>query len=127
KKRPRSLFLNISEAVKIGILHIDPKKIKPTQILVFSFAFLILAGGILLSLPVASKSGESIGLLNAFFTATSAICVTGLVVVDTYTQFSIFGQIVIMILIQIGGLGIMTMATLVFLLLGKRITLRERL
>lgn len=119
--------MNISEAVKIGILHIEPKKIKPTQILVFSFAFLILAGGILLSLPVASKSGESIGLLNAFFTATSAICVTGLVVVDTYTQFSIFGQIVIMILIQIGGLGIMTMATLVFLLLGKRITLRERL
>jgi len=103
------------------------KKIKPTQILSFGFAFLILAGGILLSLPVASKSGESIGLLNALFTATSAICVTGLVVVDTYTQFSIFGQIVIMVLIQIGGLGIMTMATLVFLLLRKRITLRERL
>ncbi|NLZ52973.1 MAG: Trk family potassium uptake protein [Thermoanaerobacteraceae bacterium] len=103
------------------------KKIKPTQILSFGFAFLILAGGILLSLPAASKSGESIGFLNALFTATSAVCVTGLVVVDTYTQFSIFGQLVIMVLIQIGGLGIMTMATLVFLLLGKRITLRERL
>lgn len=119
--------MDFSEAVKIKLLHMGLKKIKPTQILSFGFAFLILAGGILLSLPAASKSGESIGLLNALFTATSAICVTGLVVVDTYTQFSIFGQIVIMVLIQIGGLGIMTMATLVFLLLRRRITLRERL
>ena len=103
------------------------KKLKPTQILAFGFAFLILVGGILLNLPAASKNGHSIGLLNALFTATSAVCVTGLVVADTFTQFSIFGQIVIMVLIQMGGLGIMTMATLVFLLLGKKITLRERL
>lgn len=119
--------MDFSEAVKIKLLHMGLKKIKPTQILSFGFAFLILAGGILLSLPAASKSGESIGFLNALFTATSAVCVTGLVVVDTYTQFSIFGQLVIMVLIQIGGLGIMTMATLVFLLLRRRITLRERL
>ncbi len=119
--------MDFSGAVKIKLLHMGSKKLKPTQILAFGFAFLILVGGILLNLPAASKNGHSIGLLNALFTATSAVCVTGLVVADTFTQFSIFGQIVIMVLIQMGGLGIMTMATLVFLLLGKKITLRERL
>ncbi|HHY71468.1 MAG TPA: Trk family potassium uptake protein [Thermoanaerobacterales bacterium] len=119
--------MDFSEAVKIKLLHTGAKNLKPTQILAFGFAFLILAGGVFLSLPAASKSGQSIGFLNALFTATSAVCVTGLVVADTYTQFTIFGQIVIMSLIQMGGLGIMTMATLVFLLLGKKITLRERL
>ncbi len=109
------------------MLHVGLRKLKPTQILAFGFAFLILVGGVVLNLPLASKSGQSIGFLNALFTATSAVCVTGLVVADTYTQFSLFGQIVIMSLIQMGGLGIMTMATLVFLLLGKKITLRERL
>ncbi|MDD4570229.1 MAG: potassium transporter TrkG, partial [Tepidanaerobacteraceae bacterium] len=102
-------------------------KLKPTQILAVGFAALILVGGTLLSLPIASKNGQSLDLLDALFTATSAVCVTGLVITDTYTQFSIFGQLVIMLLIQMGGLGIMTMATLVFLLLGKKITLRERL
>lgn len=102
-------------------------KLRPAQILALGFAIVILVGAILLSLPVASKNGESVGFLNALFTATSATCVTGLVVVDTYNQYSLFGQIVIMLLIQIGGLGFMTMATLIFLILGKRITLRERL
>jgi len=82
---------------------------------------------ILLNLPAASKTKESIGLLNAFFTATSAVCVTGLTVVDIHTHLSLFGQIIILILIQIGGLGIMTMATFIFLVLGKKITLRDRL
>lgn len=81
----------------------------------------------MLTLPAASRNGQSVGFLDALFTATSAVCVTGLVVVDTYSQYSLFGQIVIMLLIQMGGLGIMTMATLVFLIFGKRITLRERL
>ncbi|MCG0274547.1 MAG: TrkH family potassium uptake protein [Thermosediminibacteraceae bacterium] len=102
-------------------------KLRPAKILALGFAIVILFGAILLSLPVASKNGESVGFLNALFTATSATCVTGLVVVDTYNQYSLFGQIVIMLLIQIGGLGFMTMATLIFLILGKRITLRERL
>lgn len=119
--------MDFSGAVKIKLLHSELKKLKPTQILAFGFALLIFAGGVLLTLPAASKSGQSIGFLDALFTAASAVCVTGLVVADTYTQFSIFGQIVIMSLIQMGGLGIMTMATLVFLLLGKRITLKERL
>lgn len=102
-------------------------KLRPAQVLVLGFATVILLGTLLLALPVASKTGRSVGFLNALFTATSATCVTGLVVVDTYTQYSIFGQIVILLLIQIGGLGFMTMATLIFLILGKKITLRERL
>jgi len=120
--------LDISEAIIISPLqNFGLKKIKPTQILVFGVAILILLGAILLYLPAASRNGKSLGLLNALFTATSAVCVTGLTVVDTHDQFSLFGQIVILVLIQIGGLGIMTMATFIFLLLGKKITLRDRL
>ncbi|SFE48763.1 trk system potassium uptake protein TrkH [Thermoanaerobacter thermohydrosulfuricus] len=78
-------------------------------------------------LPVATKSGEGADFLTALFTATSATCVTGLVVVDTKTYWSTFGQIVIMLLIQVGGLGIMTMSTLFALILGRRITFKERL
>lgn len=102
-------------------------KLLPTQILVLGFAGIILIGALLLMLPIASVDGESMGLLNALFESTSAVCVTGLVVVDTGTQLTLFGQIVIISLIQIGGLGFMTTATLLFLLLGKRITLKERL
>lgn len=101
-------------------------KLQPAQVLVASFAALILAGALLLNLPIATVERESMGFLNALFTATSAVCVTGLVVVDTGTFFSTFGQIVILLLIQFGGLGIMTMATLIFLLMGKKIMLRER-
>ncbi len=99
----------------------------PPQIVVLSFVMAILTGAVLLSLPVATKSGESIGFLNAFFTATSATCVTGLVVVDTGTAFSLFGQIVILLLIQVGGLGIMTMTAFLYLLVGRRIGLRGRI
>lgn len=99
----------------------------PAQALVFGFAALIFAGGILLSLPISSATDKPVPFLDALFTATSAVCVTGLVVVDTGTRYSIFGQVVIMLLIQMGGLGIMTMTTLLALLLGKRINLRERL
>lgn len=101
-------------------------KVSPPKILVGGFAVLILIGTILLSLPISTHIGR-IPFLDAVFTATSAVCVTGLVVVDTGTYFTRFGQTVIMILIQIGGLGFMTVATLVFILLGKKITLRERL
>lgn len=115
-------------AVKIRVFLLGTRiKFKPTQILAFGFAALILIGSLLLSLPLASRNGQSVGFLNALFTATSAVCVTGLVVVDTFTQYSLFGQLVILFLIQIGGLGIMTMATLIFLIMGKKITLRERL
>ncbi len=97
------------------------------QILVLGFAGLILGGVALLMTPYASKSGDSLRFIDALFTATSAVCVTGLVVVDTGTYFSVFGQSVILLLIQIGGLGVMTVATLVAVLSGKKINLKERL
>lgn len=100
---------------------------KPTQTIVIGFALIILIGSLLLSLPLASRSGQSIGFVDAAFTSTSAVCVTGLVIVDTYTHWSLFGQIVILLLIQIGGLGFMTVATLFSFMLRRRISLKERL
>ncbi|MBZ2175450.1 TrkH family potassium uptake protein [Schnuerera sp. xch1] len=99
----------------------------PAQVLVMGFAIIILIGTILLNLPQSSVDGKSIGLINALFTATSAVCVTGLVVVNTAVHWTVFGKIVILVLIQIGGLGLMTMTTMIALMLGKKITLRERL
>ncbi len=95
--------------------------------IVFGFAVIILMGGILLNLPIASRNGESVGFVNSIFTATSAVCVTGLVIVDTGTHWTVFGQLIIILLIQIGGLGFMTMSTLFALIVGRRITLKERL
>ncbi|WP_245237705.1 TrkH family potassium uptake protein [Paenibacillus ihuae] len=102
-------------------------KLSPPQILVLGFATAILIGTLLLMLPYSSASGHSLIFIDALFTATSATCVTGLVVVDTGTYFSVFGQIVILVLIQVGGLGFMTMATLFALLLKRKISLRDRL
>ena len=96
------------------------------QTLAVGFVVIILTGALLLMLPAANKSGEFLPFLDALFTATSATCVTGLVVYDTWSQFTIFGQLVILILIQIGGLGFMTIAILFSMVLGKRIGLRER-
>ncbi|MEF3307049.1 TrkH family potassium uptake protein [Paenibacillus sp. GYB003] len=103
------------------------ERLTPPQILVIGFAAIIVLGGVLLSLPVSTSNGQGLPFVDALFTATSATCVTGLVVVDTGTYFSVFGQIVIMALIQVGGLGFMTMSTLIALVLRKRISLRERL
>lgn len=99
----------------------------PPKILVLGFSFIILIGAFLLTLPAATVDGKGLPWLDALFTATSATCVTGLVVVDTGTTFTLFGQLVILALIQIGGLGFMTFATLFALILGKRISLKERL
>ncbi len=101
--------------------------LSPVQTIVLGFAGVILLGAILLSLPIASNNLKSVGFLNALFTSTSAVCVTGLSVVDTGTYWSLFGKIVILLLIQIGGLGFMSMATLFAMLIGKKISLRERL
>ncbi|MDN4067962.1 TrkH family potassium uptake protein [Paenibacillus vini] len=102
-------------------------RFSPPQVLVLGFAFIILAGSLLLMLPISSSTGESLPFIDAFFTATSATCVTGLVVVDTETYFSTFGQVVIMLLIQVGGLGFMTMATLFALVFKRKISLKDRL
>ena len=103
------------------------KTIHPAQIIALVFAGLILLGTILLSLPVSSRSGISCGFRPALFTAASATCVTGLVLFDTWTQWSGFGQLVILALIEIGGLGFMSAASLIFFLLHKRIGLKQRL
>lgn len=100
-------------------------RLSPPQILAIGFFALILVGGILLKLPIATKT--SISWVNAFFTATSAATVTGLGVVDANSTFTIFGQVVIMLLIQTGGLGLMTIAILIVWVLGKKIGLRHRL
>jgi trk system potassium uptake protein TrkH len=102
-------------------------KISPMKIIALSFALIILLGALLLSLPAASRSGISCGFRPALFTATSATCVTGLVLYDTWSQWTGFGQIVIISLIQIGGLGFMSVASLMFFFLRKRIGLKERM
>jgi trk system potassium uptake protein len=102
-------------------------KLSAVQILAIGFATVIMIGAVLLSLPVSTIHRTSTPFIDSFFTATSAVCVTGLVVVDTGTHWSYFGKTVILFLIQIGGLGFMSFATLFALILGKKITLRERL
>jgi trk system potassium uptake protein TrkH len=108
-----------------------PKRLRrpppPALSLVILFAFLITIGTILLMLPIATANGEATRFIDALFTATSAACVTGLVVVDTATHWSPFGQVVIMLLIQAGGFGIMAGSTLLlFLFVRRRTTLRDR-
>ena len=98
-----------------------------TQIIAMGFAGLILLGAGLLTLPAASRSGVSCGFFPALFTATSATCVTGLVLYDTYTQWSPFGQTVIITLIEIGGLGFMSAASTFVFLLRKRVGLRQKM
>lgn len=91
------------------------------------FASIILLGTLLLTLPISNTTGKPLDFIDALFTATSATCVTGLVVKDTGTFFSTFGQVVIILLIQVGGLGFMTMATLFAFMLKRKISLRDRL
>ncbi len=102
-------------------------RLRTEQYILLGFMGVILLGAILLTLPFASRSGESAGFLTALFTSTSATCVTGLVLVDTYLQWSGFGQVVIICLIQIGGLGFMTAVSVVFFLFNRKIGLNQRL
>lgn len=101
-------------------------RLNALQTLALGFAVIILLGTFLLTLPISNRDGHFFPFLSALFTATSATCVTGLVIVDTYTQFSFFGQLVILLLIQIGGLGFMTIAVMFAMLLRRRIGLKER-
>jgi potassium uptake TrkH family protein len=102
-------------------------KFNPSQTLIFSFIAVIIIGAGLLMLPKAVAPGKSIHFIDALFTSASAVCVTGLTVVDTGTFFSSFGQIIIMILIQIGGLGIMTLSSFLALFFGQGVGIRERI
>lgn len=99
----------------------------PPKILTYGLAIIIILGTFLLSLPISSKGTEPLSIVNSLFMATSATCVTGLSAVDTSIQFSLFGQTVMLLLVQIGGLGFMTMATLVAIAFNRKISFRERL
>ncbi len=103
------------------------RNLSATKVVALAFLGIILAGTVLLMLPVASRTGESAGFLPSLFTATSATCVTGLVLFDTWTQWSGFGQTVLLCLIELGGLGFMTAASLVVFLLRRKIGLKGRL
>lgn len=103
------------------------RAISPTRIIALAFVGIILLGALLLMLPAASRSGVSCGFRPALFTATSATCVTGLVLYDTWSQWSGFGQVVIISLIEIGGLGFMSAASVVLFLFRRKVGLRQRM
>ena len=103
------------------------RPLSPSQFLASSFLAIIVGGGVLLSLPFAAAEGRQVAIIDAFFTSVSAVCVTGLVVVDTPVDYSLFGQAVVLLLIQAGGLGYMTLSTVLVSAMGRSVTLQERL
>lgn len=111
------MYINVTKKIKFNAV----------QVLAIGFLSLVLIGAILLSLPISSISGEYTNFLDSLFTSTSAVCVTGLVTLNTVEHWNLFGQIVIIILIQIGGLGFMSFTALFAIMIKKRITLKERL
>ena len=102
------------------------RRLTSSQIILFGFACVILVGALLLMLPVSSRDGTVTPPLDCLFTSTSAVCVTGLVVYDTATHWSAFGQAVILLLIQIGGMGVITVAVAITMASGKKISLMQR-
>lgn len=102
------------------------KKFNNYQIIALLFVIIILVGALLLTLPISSKSREFTPFVDALFTATSATCVTGLIVYDTFLHWSLFGQIVILLMIQIGGIGFMTIMTVFSMFLRKQLSLHEK-
>ena len=101
--------------------------LKPTQVVLLSFIILIAVGTLLLTLPCATLNGEGLTWINALFTATSAACVTGLTVIDVQQELTFFGTVTLALLIQIGGLGMMTLGALVAIVLGRKVKLHERI
>ena len=102
------------------------KRLSSSQIIIIGFLFVILTGSILLTSPISTQSGEATSFKDALFTATSATCVTGLVIYDTATYWSTFGQAVILMLIQIGGMGVVTIAVSIATISGRKIGLMQR-
>ena len=119
-----TLLFFLGEKSMMSVIY---RKLSQSQILAGGFLLIAVIGGLILSLPMSSANNESVGLLNAMFTSISAVCVTGLIAVDTGTYWSLFGKTVIIILIQIGGLGFMTIATMGIKFMGKKISFSERL
>ena len=99
------------------------RKLSSSQMIILGFAAVILLGALLLMLPVSSKSGEITPFLDCLLTSTSAVCVTGLVVYDTAAHWTVFGQAIIIVLIQIGGMGVITVAAAITMAAGKKISL----
>ncbi|MBI5554665.1 MAG: Trk family potassium uptake protein [Elusimicrobia bacterium] len=99
----------------------------PHRVLAIGFASLILVGALLLSMPFAGARGQHTTFVDALFTATSAICVTGLITVDTATHYSLWGKSIILLLIQMGGLGYITLATMMFMLFNKQLNIKDKL
>lgn len=126
-RQGRCVALGFKEKLYQRFSEKKAKQMNATQVIAVVFVLLILLGSLLLTLPVASRAGVSCGFRPALFTATSATCVTGLVLYDTWTQWSGFGQTVIICLIQIGGLGFMSIATMVVFLLRRKVGLKQRL
>lgn len=124
---PAQMGAGQNEVNPFGFKRETAASVTATQVIAISFAAVIFCGALLLMLPFASKSGESCGFMTAIFTATSATCVTGLIIVDTLTAWTLFGQVVILLLIQLGGLGFMTIIFLLALLVKQKLSLSQRL
>lgn len=102
------------------------KKLKPGRIIVLGFLSVIIIGAILLKLPISINDGVKVSFVDALFTSTSAVCVTGLIAIDTADTFTVFGRTVVALLIQIGGLGVTAVGVGFILLMGKRVGIKER-
>lgn len=125
----RNIFVILKIITRISKMNELVKRFttNPAQTMILSFFFLIIAGALLLILPYSVNRGQSIGIIDAFFTSVSAVCVTGLITVDTQTTFSLFGKTVIMLLIQSGGLGIMLFGFLTAFIMRKKISVEDKM
>ncbi|MBN2547243.1 MAG: hypothetical protein JXB50_15680 [Spirochaetes bacterium] len=119
-------FLFVLKLSKANVTYLLNKKLKPVQLFILSFLILIIIGTLLLKMPASTVNKGNISILDALFTSTSAVCVTGLIVKDTANDFTTFGKIIILILIQLGGLGIMTSTAFLTMLFFSRISVTER-
>ena len=130
KKRGSAILVDIFlRELRKGSGEMETRKrhLSTTQVVILSFFLAILIGTCILTLPIAAADGQATSFVDALFTATTSVCVTGLVVVTTATHWSLFGHIVILLLIQIGGLGVVTMMTVIWMALGKKISLSKRM
>lgn len=125
----RNIFILLKAFGRVRRLSFFLKSIavQPAQTIVLSFLIVIIIGTILLMMPFSTSDNSRLGFINSLFTATSAVCVTGLIVVDTATKFSIYGKIIIMILIQIGGLGIMLLSYFTAFVIGRKVSLEDKI
>src|SRR5688500_8181722 len=131
-RRPGELRVRVERVRPMAFEIASPRRVRrprsPSAVLVSGFAVVIAVGAVLLALPISSSAGAWTSPIDALFTSTSAVCVTGLTVVDTAAYWSPFGHVVLLVLMQVGGFGFMTGSTLLlFLLVGRRTALRDRI